>query len=147
MTRSTSAESLDIETVGDLLHREGHGTAESLGNSHHDHNGSQLDGNHLGGNRLGGDGDNWELPDLRRRLETLPVIEQSKGILMGRYGIDADTAFDVLRRLASDHNIKLRDISRAIVAAAVSSHPTGGLRPTLGALLHDIEAGRPRSAS
>ena len=64
-----------------------------------------------------------ELAGLRRRLETLPVIEQSKGILIGRYGIDPDSAFCLLRRWSSHTNLKLRDISRLIVDAASQGFP------------------------
>ena len=81
-----------------------------------------------------------ELHHLRRRLETLPVIEQSKGILIGRYGIDADAAFNILRRLACDHNIKLRDLSQQIVTAATTpDHP--GPRPALNDLLRNLPLG------
>ena len=64
-----------------------------------------------------------ELAGLHRRLETLPVIEQSKGILIGRYGIDPDSAFCLLRRWSSHTNLKLRDISRLIVDAASQGFP------------------------
>ena len=69
-----------------------------------------------------------ELKDLRQRLDTLPVIEQSKGILIGYFGIDADAAFSVLRRWSSHHNIKLRDISKLLVDAA-SGQPGPGQPP------------------
>ena len=59
-----------------------------------------------------------EINDLRACLDTLPIIEQSKGILMLRFQIDAETAFNLLRRWSSHHNIKLRHISRRIVEAA-----------------------------
>lgn len=70
---------------------------------------------------------------LRARLETLPPIEQAKGILMARYEIDADAAFALLRRWSSHTNVKLRDISRLIVDATAlppdeaepSSRPDG----------------------
>lgn len=59
-----------------------------------------------------------ELANLRQQLASLPVIEQSKGLLMGYYGIDADTAFAVLRRWSSHTNLKLRVISCMLVDAA-----------------------------
>jgi hypothetical protein len=77
-----------------------------------------------------------ELTGLRRRLDTLPVIEQSKGILIGYFGIDADTAFNVLRRWSSHTNIKLRDISQLLVDAA-SAPPQPG-QPPRSALDHLI---------
>jgi ANTAR domain len=61
-----------------------------------------------------------ELAGLRRRLQTQPVIEQSKGLLMGYYGIDADTAFALLKQWSQSSNTKLRDISGILVNAATS---------------------------
>jgi hypothetical protein len=58
------------------------------------------------------------LEGLQRRLASQAVIEQSKGILIGHYGIDPDTAFDMLRRWSSHTNRKLRDISEMLVTAA-----------------------------
>lgn len=72
------------------------------------------------------DGFAEDLADLRRWLESLPVIEQAKGILMARYLIDADTAFQVLKRWSSHHNIKIRTISRQLTAAATQAGPDAG---------------------
>lgn len=70
-----------------------------------------------------GHGTERELIDLRRRLASLPQIEQAKGMLMGLYGIDADTAFAVLRRWSSNSNVKLRDLAGGLVAAGTRAHP------------------------
>jgi hypothetical protein len=43
------------------------------------------------------------------------LIEQTKGMLMFVYGIDADEAFDVLRSQSQQHNIKLRVIAEQIL--------------------------------
>ena len=61
--------------------------------------------------------------DLRALVTSLPAIEQAKGMLMGYYGVDADTAFELLRRWSSTCNIKLRILSAAIVEAAGQPHP------------------------
>jgi hypothetical protein len=82
--------------------------------------------------------DERDLFHLRRRLETLPVIEQSKGILMRHYGIDADAAFDLLRRWACDNNRKLRDISQEVVAAATAANEP---QPSLKRFLHELQSG------
>lgn len=52
---------------------------------------------------------------LQEALETRDLIGQAKGILMAREGIDADAAFDVLRRASQRSNRKLRDIAAEIV--------------------------------
>lgn len=70
-----------------------------------------------------------DLVDLQRWLESMPVIEQAKGILMGHYGIDAQTAFDVLRRWSTHHNIKIRTISHQLTAAASHHKPPENSTP------------------
>jgi hypothetical protein len=47
--------------------------------------------------------------------ERRAVIEQSKGMLMFVYGIDADAAFELLRRQSQNHNVKLRDVAEQIL--------------------------------
>ncbi len=62
--------------------------------------------------------DDISLADLLHKMETLPVIEQSKGVLTGYFGIGPDDAFNLLRRWSSHNNRKIRDISQLVVAAA-----------------------------
>lgn len=51
---------------------------------------------------------------LRRKLETAPVIEQAKGMVMDRYGVEADTAFEILCRWSQDTNTKLSRIAEIL---------------------------------
>ncbi len=50
------------------------------------------------------------------------VIEQAKGMLMLTYRIDADTAFDVLRRHSQTTNTKVHDLAAHLVAQATTLH-------------------------
>jgi GAF domain-containing protein len=53
---------------------------------------------------------------LTEAMRSRAVIEQAKGILMaGSPDLDADAAFDLLRRASQRENIKLRDIALRIV--------------------------------
>lgn len=52
---------------------------------------------------------------LASALESRTVIGQAIGMLMERYGLDEDRAFDVLRRLSSQQNVKLRDLAAQVV--------------------------------
>jgi hypothetical protein len=79
-----------------------------------------------------------DLANLERWLESLPVIEQAKGILMAHYGIDAGTAFNVLRRWSSHHNVKIRTISQRLAAAA--SHQQSDDDESAGTGLGDVIA-------
>jgi AmiR/NasT family two-component response regulator len=89
-----------------------------------------------------------ETAHLRAQLESLPVIEQAKGILMVRYQIDPDAAFGLLRRWSTHTNVKLREIARLLVDAAVD--PTGaaesdgpcGSSPRLELLVDQLQSGQ-----
>jgi len=50
------------------------------------------------------------------------VIEQAKGMLMLTYRIDADTAFDVLRRHSQTTNTKVHDLAAHLVSQATTLH-------------------------
>ena len=51
---------------------------------------------------------------LRRALDTRDVIGQAKGILMRSRGIDAEEAFDLLRRTSQDLNVKLATLAETL---------------------------------
>lgn len=58
-----------------------------------------------------------ENQDLRQALTSQPVIDQAKGALMVRYGIDADRAFQTLARWSQHTNTKVRTIAEVVVYA------------------------------
>jgi AmiR/NasT family two-component response regulator len=51
---------------------------------------------------------------LRRAIDSRDIIGQAKGILMNRRGISSDEAFDLLRRISQDMNIKIADLARTL---------------------------------
>jgi len=51
---------------------------------------------------------------MRRAIDSRDVIGQAKGILMQRRGIDADEAFDQLRRISQDLNVKLAQLAQTL---------------------------------
>jgi GAF domain-containing protein len=53
--------------------------------------------------------------NLQRALDSRAVIDQAKGILMGRHGLSADAAFDLLSMESQLSNRKLRDIAQDLV--------------------------------
>ncbi|GAB3546023.1 GAF domain-containing protein [Actinopolyspora lacussalsi] len=57
---------------------------------------------------------------LHRALATRDVIGQAKGILMERFELDADTAFQLLARSAQDANMKLVAVARWLTRAETS---------------------------
>jgi len=58
-----------------------------------------------------------ETIDLRQALEDRKVIERAKGVLMKRLQLDEQDAFRRLQKLASEKNLKLITVARAIVTA------------------------------
>jgi len=59
-----------------------------------------------------------EYARLLARLETMPVIEQAKGIIMAQSRCTEADAFDLLRRASQRSNIPVRDLAAQIVANA-----------------------------
>jgi GAF domain-containing protein len=52
---------------------------------------------------------------LQYALNSRVTIEQAKGVLSERSGIDAETAFSALRQYARNHNLRLVDVARGVV--------------------------------
>ncbi len=60
------------------------------------------------------------LARMRARLDSMPVIEQAKGILMVRAGCSAEEAFEVLRKASQRSNTPVRVLAQQIVDEASS---------------------------
>lgn len=58
-----------------------------------------------------------ETADLKQALEDRKLVERAKGILMLRTGLDEQSAFTRLQRLASDKNLRMAEIARTILLA------------------------------
>ena len=60
-----------------------------------------------------------EVTHLRRAMQTRPMIEQAKGILMAQRRCDDKAAFAALRKMSQDNNVPLADVAAAIVYQTV----------------------------
>jgi len=58
---------------------------------------------------------------LQAALNSRVVIEQAKGLIAERLGIDLDGAFAALRGYARGHNLKLSDVARTVIAGQTST--------------------------
>jgi ANTAR domain len=58
---------------------------------------------------------NSALARLQARLETMPVIEQAKGVIMEQEGCTAEQAFDLLRKASQSSNVPIRELAVLIV--------------------------------
>ena len=54
---------------------------------------------------------------LHTSLQSRSVIGRAQGLIMHRDGCSSEEAFDTLRQASQRHNVKLRDIASALVAA------------------------------
>jgi len=57
---------------------------------------------------------------LQARLDSMPVIEQAKGILMAQQRCGPDEAFDLLRRASQRANVKVSVLAAQIVEQVAS---------------------------
>jgi hypothetical protein len=67
---------------------------------------------------------------MNARLESLPVIEQAKGILMAQQRCGPEEAFDLLRRASQRANVKLHVLAEQIVAQVASPTAETSAQPT-----------------
>lgn len=73
---------------------------------------------------------------LQARLDSMPVIEQAKGVLMAEQRCGPDEAFDLLRRASQRANIKVSVLAAQIVeqvsagASGTSAAPAINGRPS-----------------
>lgn len=65
---------------------------------------------------------------LNARLASLPVIEQAKGVIMAQYGWPEEQAFEAMRRVSQQRNIKVRELAASIVARAQEGPAPSGAR-------------------
>ena len=61
---------------------------------------------------------------LQARLDTMPVIEQAKGILMAQHQCGPDEAFDLLRRASQSANVRISVLAERIVEQVASPQTT-----------------------
>ncbi|MET9390214.1 PAS and ANTAR domain-containing protein [Streptomyces sp. NPDC006624] len=79
--------------------------------------------------------------DVARARVSQEDIDLARGILMARYGVDAEVAMRLLRRRSQDTNRKVRDLARELLAAAPAPAGEGRHDPArrIGAVLYSRE--------
>lgn len=58
---------------------------------------------------------------LNSALNTRVVIEQAKGMVAERQGIDLEQSFDILRNHARSHNLRLADVATSVIAGTLAA--------------------------
>ncbi len=59
-----------------------------------------------------------ELADAKSALAQRKTIERAKGIIMKQRGMDEDSAYRAIRKLAMDNNQKMHEVASQIITAA-----------------------------
>ena len=67
---------------------------------------------------------------LLARLDSMPVVEQAKGILMAQHRCGPDEAFDLLRRASQRANVKVSVLAARMVEQIAAPEPEGNPPPT-----------------
>jgi hypothetical protein len=65
---------------------------------------------------------------VRRSAESRGTIEQAKGVLMATLALDAEAAFDLLKRASQNANVKLRELAQRLLSALEEARK-GGIAP------------------
>ncbi len=77
---------------------------------------------------------------LQARLDTMPVIEQAKGILMAENRCGPEEAYELLRRASQRANVKVSVLAARIVERVASEEPRAAGEPS-AASVHTVRPG------
>ena len=64
--------------------------------------------------------------NLQRAVDSRDLIGQAKGILMERFGVDDDAAFQMLVRSSQDTNMKLTAVAQWLTTSVAAGQTSGG---------------------
>lgn len=67
---------------------------------------------------------------LQEAIDSRDMIGQAKGIVMARLGVDATTAFSLLRDASQSGNVKVRELAKQIVDGVIDPGESLGPRST-----------------
>jgi len=80
-----------------------------------------------------------ELVQLRRALQTRPVIDLARGVLMASFALSAQDAWSVLVTVSQNTNTKLHQVAEDLVAAVSGDAPPGRVRQELAAAVTAVK--------
>jgi len=66
---------------------------------------------------------------LAHALESRVVIEQAKGVLLERYGLTLDAAFELLRQAARSNRMDIHELARKVVSGPATPREFDRLPP------------------
>ncbi|MEU4199978.1 ANTAR domain-containing protein [Streptomyces sp. NPDC045470] len=83
-----------------------------------------------------------ENAQLRQALDSRPVIDQARGILMATESCTAEQAWDILRRTSQHTNTKVHEVAGEVVASATGAVAPEPVRTQLQAAVERHRAAR-----
>ncbi|WP_078624068.1 ANTAR domain-containing response regulator [Streptomyces monomycini] len=83
-----------------------------------------------------------ENAQLRQALDSRPVIDQARGILMAHASCTAEQAWDILRQTSQRTNTKVYEVAGEVVASATGAVAPGPVRAQLQAAVERHRAAR-----
>ncbi|MFH8798372.1 ANTAR domain-containing protein [Streptomyces sp. NPDC017936] len=93
----------------------------------------------------GGQDPRVEVVQLRRAMQTRPVIDLARGILMASFALSAEEAWRVLVEASQRTNTKLHHLARDLVSAVQGEPPAEAVREQVAAAVAKIRSGSPAS--
>ncbi|MFI7498186.1 anti-sigma factor antagonist [Streptomyces sp. NPDC049687] len=81
-----------------------------------------------------------EVVQLRRAMQTRPVIDLARGILMASFALSAEDAWRVLVEASQHTNTKLHHLAHDLVSAVHGAPPTGAVQQQVAAAVSRIRA-------
>ncbi|MCN9241039.1 ANTAR domain-containing protein [Streptomyces sp. RY43-2] len=86
-----------------------------------------------------------ELVQLRRAMQTRPVIDLARGVLMASFALSAQEAWGVLVTVSQKTNTKLHRVAQELVDAVAGEAPAGPVRQELAAAVSGLRETDPAS--
>ncbi|MFC8194734.1 anti-sigma factor antagonist [Streptomyces sp. NPDC060006] len=87
-----------------------------------------------------------EVVQLKRAMQTRPVIDLARGVLMASFGLSPEDAWSVLVTVSQNANIKLHHLAEAAVATVQGEPLPDSLRQQLSAAVAERVASRSTAA-
>lgn len=84
-----------------------------------------------------------EVVQLRRAMQTRPVIDLARGILMASFGLGVEESWRVLVLASQNTNTKLYHLARDLVAAVLGEPPADAVQEQVAAAVAKVRSEAP----
>ncbi|MET7696458.1 ANTAR domain-containing protein [Streptomyces sp. NPDC005485] len=87
-----------------------------------------------------------EKEQLEHAMESRPVIDMARGVLMASFACQPEEAWETLVTVSQHTNIKLREVAETVTAAATGTPMPAELQEQLAAAVQAWQAGQERGS-